>query len=138
MGLLLGWAAQSHCWERSLRPCPCRYPNFKGHNCFSREGCPEQVSGFSRLVADLRKALGSTHLLTAAVRATPTPRDHYNLAAVHPHVDYLALMSYDFHGAFDTPKKADVHTPVLDCSSKKNFHIQGGRGTCGTACLSWC
>ncbi|EFN51403.1 hypothetical protein CHLNCDRAFT_141037 [Chlorella variabilis] len=86
------------------------YPNFAGYNC---EGsCPDHISGFSQLVAGLRQALGPSYLLTA------------QMLTVYAFTQSLRF-DYDFHGAFGNPKVVDVHTPILDCASPKQFHIQG-------------
>jgi GH18 family chitinase len=40
-------------------------------------------------------------LLTTAMRATPDPQEHANVKAVADAVDFINLMTYDYHGAFD-------------------------------------
>jgi GH18 family chitinase len=40
-------------------------------------------------------------LLTNAMRATPDPQKHANIKAVADAVDFINVMTYDYHGSFD-------------------------------------
>jgi len=60
----------------------------------------EDGANYVRLLASLRDALGE-RLLTAAVGAGPHIRDRMDVAGMARHVDWLSLMTYDFHGAWD-------------------------------------
>lgn len=60
------------------------------------------MADFTSLMAELgtaTKAAGM--LLTTAMRATPDPQQHANVKAVAAAVDFINLMTYDYHGAFD-------------------------------------
>ena len=35
-------------------------------------------------------------IFTVAMRAVPFPEKHYQLSQIHPHVDYINLMTYDY------------------------------------------
>ena len=64
-------------------------------------------------------------LLTTAMRATPDPQQHAYIRMVALAVDFINLMTYDYHGAFDygigyqMVRAADegCQQPI-DCSSK--------------------
>ncbi|WIA13793.1 hypothetical protein OEZ85_007341 [Tetradesmus obliquus] len=100
------------------------FPNFDGK-------APQEVADFTSLMAELgtaTKAAGM--LLTTAMRATPDPQQHANVKAVAAAVDFINLMTYDYHGAFDFGsgyRKVNTHTPVLSCVNplKKGWDIAG-------------
>ena len=57
--------------------------------------------GFTNLMMELyqrAKAESPPLLVTAAMRATPRALNHYELPKVHNYIDYIFLMSYDYHG----------------------------------------
>ncbi|MGH2461864.1 MAG: glycoside hydrolase family 18 protein [Chloroflexota bacterium] len=65
--------------------------------------------GFTRLLAELRRQLdlaesteGTHHLLTIAAPAGPAHYTTLELGAIHPYLDWLGLMAYDFHGTWST------------------------------------
>eukprot|EP00475_Leptophrys_vorax_P026041 TRINITY_DN36495_c0_g1_i2.p1 TRINITY_DN36495_c0_g1~~TRINITY_DN36495_c0_g1_i2.p1 ORF type:complete len:469 (+),score=116.08 TRINITY_DN36495_c0_g1_i2:2-1408(+) len=89
----------------------------------------KQKSDFTSLLRDLRAAT-SQHglLLTTALRASPTAGfDNYELGKIHQYVDYVNLMTYDYHGgSFEKGIPTQVHTPVLDCANQTaHFDITG-------------
>lgn len=91
------------------------FPNFEGNN-------PEERDDFTKVVVELKKAASKEKMLvTAAVRASNVTQ-HIDIEAVHPHLDLIFLMSYDFHGG-SFSKALNVNAPVLDCS-QENYDIQ--------------
>ena len=71
-------------------------------------GRPEDAANFTALVTELRQAfdaaepkLGRRLLLTAATPAGPDQFTGYEWAKLHPQMDFINLMTYDYHGAWD-------------------------------------
>jgi len=71
-------------------------------------GRPEDKANFTALVTELRQAfdgaeskLGKRLLLTAATPAGPGQFHGYEWAKLHPQMDFINLMTYDYHGAWD-------------------------------------
>jgi len=71
-------------------------------------GRPEDLANFTTLVTELRQAfdaaaptLGKRLLLTAATPAGPNQFKGYEWAKLHPQMDFINLMTYDYHGAWD-------------------------------------
>jgi len=88
----------------------------------------EQKTGFTTLLKELRNATSEKgYLLTTALRGSPTAGfDNYELNKIHNYVDFINLMTYDYHGgAWETNMPVQVHTPVLDCSNKTHFDMTG-------------
>ena len=87
------------------------YPAACGVTC----GGSEDSDNFTALLAEFRRQLDAIRpglVLSAAVGAgidkiRVTRPDLY-----HPHVDYLNVMSYDFHGAWDA--KTNFHSALFD------------------------
>ncbi len=87
------------------------YPAACGLTC----GGSEDSDNFTALLAEFRRQLDAIRpglVLSAAVGAgidkiRVTRPDLY-----HPHVDYLNVMSYDFHGAWDA--KTNFHSALFD------------------------
>eukprot|EP00475_Leptophrys_vorax_P010120 TRINITY_DN1679_c0_g1_i1.p1 TRINITY_DN1679_c0_g1~~TRINITY_DN1679_c0_g1_i1.p1 ORF type:complete len:488 (-),score=149.58 TRINITY_DN1679_c0_g1_i1:357-1820(-) len=88
----------------------------------------QERTGFTTLLMDLRAATSAKGLLlTTALRGSPTAGfDNYELTKIHPYVDFINLMTYDYHGgAWETNVPVQVHTPILDCKNNTNFDITG-------------
>ena len=64
-------------------------------------GKPEDRENFSLLLAQLRETLGPDRLLSAAVNAGPRGIAAIDFREVVKHVDWIGLMTYDFHGTWD-------------------------------------
>lgn len=69
---------------------------------------PEDTRNFTLLLADLRAKLddqgmidGRRYSLSVALGASEDKFRTVQLAAIHPHLDWLNLMSYDYHGAWE-------------------------------------
>lgn len=93
---------------------------------------PEDKSNYILLLAELRKQLDAagkadkaSYLLTIAAPAGPRSIANFELDRIHPHVDWINVMTYDFHGAWDekTNLCAPLHLikvdPAQDETSKK-------------------
>lgn len=66
---------------------------------------PRQRRNFTLLLAEFRAQLdaaGKGYLLTAATPASPHAPKHFQLGKIHRHLDWINLMGYDLHGAWDT------------------------------------
>jgi len=88
----------------------------------------QQKTDFTSLMQELRTAVNANgYLLTTALRGSPTAGfDNYQLDKIHPLVDHINLMTYDYHGgAWENNVPTQVHTPVLDCSSPTHFDMSG-------------
>lgn len=62
---------------------------------------PEDRENFSLLMAQLRATLGPDRLISAAVNADPKGIAAIDFREVAKYVDWIGLMSYDFHGTWD-------------------------------------
>jgi chitinase len=89
------------------------------------------TQNFSALLADLRAALeaegqkdGKKYLLTIAAPAGPEHIAHLDLPTVHPAVDWINVMTYDFHGSWEST--ANFHAPLFgakgDPSAAQKFY----------------
>ncbi len=81
------------------------YPATAGASAHARS---EDAQTFTALLGELRAALdrrgaadGRRYLLTAALPAAPVVYRKLELAAIHPVLDLLMLMAYDFHGSWE-------------------------------------
>lgn len=79
-----------------------------------RGGKPEDKNNFDLLMAELRTEFDKRGLLlTAAVSAgEATIRNAYNVPNMARYLDFIHIMAYDFHGAFD--KYAHHHSPLYE------------------------
>ena len=64
-------------------------------------GRPEDRENFSLLLAQLRATLGPDRLISAAVNAGPNGIAAIDFREVAKYVDWIGLMTYDFHGTWD-------------------------------------
>jgi chitinase len=65
---------------------------------------------FRRQLDELGQQNGHIYLLTAAVPASPSLADHYELKELSDALDWLNLMAYDFHGAWS--KSTNFNAPL--------------------------
>lgn len=63
-------------------------------------GRPQDKENFTALIAEFRRQIG-TGLFTIAAPASPKVAANIEIEKVVPNVDWLNLMAYDFHGAWD-------------------------------------
>lgn len=90
------------------------YPGACGLTCnFS----PQDTANFTALMAEFRSQMtaltqqtGQTYLLTAATSASEVTSSFLDLPAVIPYMDYVAVMTYDFHGPWETT--TNLHSPL--------------------------
>lgn len=84
---------------------------------------PEDTQNFTLLLAELRAQLdaratldGRPYLLTIAAPAAPAVRANLDMGALHPFVDWIAIMAYDFAGPWSplTHFHAMLHAPSDD------------------------
>lgn len=77
------------------------YPGFADHN-----GTPSDKNNFTALLSELRDSIELYHpgkLITAALACGPERIDAgYDVPAISGLLDQLNLMTYDFHGSWDT------------------------------------
>ncbi|MER8236156.1 glycoside hydrolase family 18 protein [Streptomyces sp. NPDC094049] len=93
---------------------------------------PEDGRNYTLLMAEFRRQLdalsgkkrGQRYLLTAAVAANTTIVDRLELPKIARHVDFLNLMAYDLHGAWEpqgpTNHQANLYTDKADPSGINN------------------
>ena len=74
----------------------------------SKEGRPEDKHNFTLLLAEFRKQLnaqgladGKQYLLTIAAPAGPQVYANLELDQIHLYLDWINVMTYDFHGTWD-------------------------------------
>ena len=100
------------------------YPGACGATCNSR---PEDKLNFTALVAEFRTQLnaaagpGRSFLLTAATPASKYYHDNIDLPGIAAYLDWLNLMTYDFHGSWEpngpTNHHANLYINPLDPSA---------------------
>lgn len=87
------------------------YPAACGLTC----GTPEESANFTALLAEFRSQLNAVRpglLLTIAAGAGVDKVRVTNPAAYHQYLDYINVMTYDFHGTWDA--KTNHHTALFD------------------------
>jgi len=68
------------------------------------DGTPEDKENFTLLLAELREELddaGAGYLLTIAAPAGPSTYPNLELDLIHPYLDFINVMTYDFHGGWE-------------------------------------
>ncbi len=89
------------------------YPAACGLSC----GTPEESANFTALMAEFRNQLNAVRpglLLTVAVGAGIDKIRVTNPAAYHPYLDYINVMTYDFHGAWEP--RTNFHSALFAAS----------------------
>ncbi len=92
---------------------------------------PEDKENFTLLLAELRGRLDQAgdYLLTIAASASPFIIDNVEVDAIHGYLDWINLMTYDFHGPWGgdgdpvTNFNAPLH-PASDDPLDEPFHSQ--------------
>jgi chitinase len=86
---------------------------------------PEDRDNFTQLLAEFRAQLdaqstrdGREYLLTIAAPATPQFYANFDLAAIHPYLDWINVMTYTFHGGWSpiTNHQAALYASSADPS----------------------
>lgn len=77
-----------------------------------RDGKPEDRENFSKLVIELKNEFKKFNLmLTSAIAASPKVIDQaYEIKLLSNYLDFLHVMCYDYHGAWD--KKVGPNAPI--------------------------
>lgn len=74
---------------------------------------PEDTENFTLLLQEFRNQLDAIDpelMLTVATAGGVDTYSHLELDKIHPYLDYINLMSYDFHGAWETV--TGFHAPL--------------------------
>jgi chitinase len=93
------------------------YPGACGATC---NWSGEDKGNFTELMKEFRKQLDATRnglLLTAAMPAPPDLRKEIDLPEIANSVNWLNLMTYDFHGAWEPNGPTNHHANLLTNSS---------------------
>jgi chitinase len=82
------------------------YPAACGNTCNFR---PEDTQNFTLLLQEFRRQLdalesqtGKEYLLTIAAPAGPDKISKIQVGAIHQYLDFINIMTYDFHGAWES------------------------------------
>jgi len=99
------------------------YPGSCGETCSFR---PEDRENFPALLAEFRRQLElleddvqaatsarPEYLLTIAVPAGAANYDPIDIGNVHPHLDWINVMAYDFHGGWESRGPANHHAMLF-------------------------
>ena len=83
-------------------------------------------ANYVTLLKELREALDSKHpkahkSITVAVGAAPKHIKDMQLAKMHPYLDWVGMMTYDFHGSWES--KVGFNSP-MDDTTKKGWSIK--------------
>lgn len=98
------------------------YPGFEDQG-----GKPRDKENFVKLVQEMRQAINDERLLDGKERiifsiAAASGEDKiikgYDIPRLHPHLDWIHVMTYDFHGAWDSVTNS--HTSVYPFSKNSN------------------
>jgi chitinase len=97
---------------------------------------PEDRTNFTLLLAELRRQLdeqgkadGQHYLLAIAAPAGPKTYAHLELDKIHAYLDYIDLMTYDFHGGweavtgFHAPLYPAKDDPTKDETIRTRFNV---------------
>ena len=99
-------------------------------------GRPEDTGNFTALLAAIRAELDARipgALLTIAVPAGPSLIAHYDVAALPDLVDWVNVMSYDFHGAWEN--RTGFNAPLAPAPADPN--PSAASFTVSAAALAW-
>ena len=99
------------------------YPGSCGATCAFR---PEDKQNFVALLAEFRRQLdllgqtnGRQYLLTIAAPAGPEQYSKMDLPGIAPSVDWINVMTYDFHGAWETAGPTNHSSALFRSSCEK-------------------
>jgi chitinase len=99
------------------------YPGSCGDTCDFR---PEDRENFPGLLAEFRHQLDQLedevesatgvrpeYLLTIAAPAGASHYEPIDLGSIHPHLDWINIMAYDFHGGWESSGPANHHAALF-------------------------
>ncbi|MBN1440964.1 MAG: glycoside hydrolase family 18 protein [Anaerolineales bacterium] len=102
-------------------------------------GLPEDRDNYSLLIREFRnqldalgQAAGRRYLLTIAGPSVPSVISHFELGRIHPDLDWINLMAYDFHVASEpstgllSPLYGSPRDP--DSNSRKSYNADAAAG----------
>ena len=88
----------------------------------------EDSQNFTLLLAEFRRQLTAIDpklLLTIAAPAGKPQTDKLELSAIHQYLDWLNIMSYDMHGAWDAPGPTNFHAPLYTSADDPDPQTSG-------------
>jgi chitinase len=97
------------------------YPGYEPHN-----GSPADSENFTLLLKVLREALdsleeesGNYYAMSHAISASPFVAKGTDYAAISPLLDFFNIMTYDFHGVWDTVSNhnSPLYAPAVGAST---------------------
>lgn len=94
----------------------------------ARGGNANDKNNFSRLLRSLHDRLkGRRKLLTLAVSANPATADAaFDIPTISRLVDFISIMAYDYHGAFDTRTGHNAPLYARKDDADRTFHVAAG------------
>ncbi|KAK9839101.1 hypothetical protein WJX74_009550 [Apatococcus lobatus] len=95
------------------------FPNFDGTR-------PSERKNFTTLIQQMHIATKANGLLFSIAVRPAKLSQHYEVDQLAGNTDFINLMSYDFHGAFDKGEPLGHNAPIMDC---KNRTGSTGNGT---------
>ncbi len=94
---------------------------------------PEDTQNFTALLAEFRRQLdevgaetGRRYLLTIATPPDERRYSKFQLDKIHPYVDFINIMAYDIHGAWNATGPTNFHAPLYvspDDPSSPEFRV---------------
>jgi|GEM_PF-676895 len=103
-------------------------------NHYSAQDTANYTALFAEFRAQLNALGGKQYMLTAAVPAGPTEINSLQISQLAQYLDYADLLSYDFHGAFETNGPTNLQAPLFDAPASPAF---GTGFTVDSAITSW-
>jgi len=85
---------------------------YPGQTGMDFTGQPRDYTNFALLVEEIRAAIGSTKLITAAYNALPSKFSQFDWARLSNTMDYFNFMTYDYNGGWSN--KAGHNAPLYD------------------------
>lgn len=84
-------------------------------------GFPKDAVNFTLLIEELRRVLGSKYLLTIAMSGGPAGMDAIDFKKVISLLDWVNIMTYDYHGAWEAGSGFTGHnSPLFDSGDLVN------------------
>ena len=120
-GPVYPWSPAERCYRAGIFDgvdIDWEYPAACGLQC----GPPQDTPNFTLLLAELRRQLdlqgavdGKHYLLSIAAPAGKSEYQKIELNLIHQYLDHINLMTYDFHGSWETV--TNFHSPLWMSSS---------------------
>jgi GH18 family chitinase len=88
---------------------------------------PQDTANYTALLAEFRSelnALGGSHMLTAAVPAGPSDIAKLQVSSLSQYLDFADIMTYDYHGAFETSGPTNFQAPLFDSPASPAYGKQ--------------